>query len=395
MRPSPHALAAMPLRNAPSNLPTTLRFMASRIAKRAPVDGAGAAALFRARVERVVDRLRREVLECHWVGVRSMPDWTASGLDLPSNADVTILAEGMVHLSRAFDVGFHPKVGLWFRIGDGDVAKIMGNGSTVRTDRAGPLQFLSKPPGEFLDRAGALDPGQPRDALSGGFEVAVIHWRVAPAEGLVAAAAIDAELFGPVLQRLKQPVEPPKGWHYLWRLGDGEIFRSSAGDGHGELCCHTSSDVGILQYPIDHPLTAQTQLSWSWCVERLPSAISEHIQPTHDYLSIAVEFDNGLDLTYMWSTSMPIGTVFQCPLPWWDQRETHWVVRSGRADLGKWLDEKRPILADYEVAIGGTPPAKVVAVWLIANTCFQRGEGKCRYRSIAVEDGATRSVVNT
>ncbi|HKY89806.1 MAG TPA: DUF3047 domain-containing protein [Nevskiaceae bacterium] len=385
----------MPLRNAPSNLPTTLRFMASRVLKRASVDGTAAGIIFRARVERVVDRLKREIVECRFVTVRSTRDWSATGIDLPEHADVTIMADGMVHLSRAFDVGFFPKVGLWYRIGDGEVGKIVGGGSTVWTERAGSLQFLTKPPGEFLDRRGTLDPQLPRDALSGAFEVAVIHWRVPPAQGLAAAAAVDADLFNPVLQRLKQPVEPPKGWHYLWRLGDGEIFRSTGAAGHGELCCHTSSDVGILQHPIDHPLTADSQLSWSWCVEQLPSAISEHIQPTHDYLSIAIEFDNGLDLTYMWSTSMPVGTVFQCPLPWWDQRETHWVVRSGRADLGKWLDEKRPILADYEVAIGGTPPKKAVAVWLIANTCFQRGEGKCRYRAIAVEDGDRRSVVST
>ena len=41
----------MPLRNAPSNLPTTMRFMASRILKRAPVDGPEAASTFRARAE--------------------------------------------------------------------------------------------------------------------------------------------------------------------------------------------------------------------------------------------------------------------------------------------------------------------------------------------------------
>jgi hypothetical protein len=128
-------------------------------------------------------------------------------------------------------------------------------------------------------------------------------------------------------------------------------------------------------------------------VEQLPSKLAEHIQPTHDYLSIAVEFDNGLDLTWMWSASLPVDTVFQCPLPWWDQRETHWVVRSGTADLGHWLSERRMLLADYQQAIGGTPPKEIVAVWLIANSVFQRGVGKCQYREIVLEDGTGRSLV--
>jgi hypothetical protein len=39
---------------------------------------------------------------------------------------------------------------------------------------------------------------------------------------------------------------------------------------------------------------------------------------THDYLSGAVELDNGQDLTYLWSSSLPIGTAFRCPIVWWD-----------------------------------------------------------------------------
>jgi len=114
--------------------------------------------------------------------------------------------------------------------------------------------------------------------------------------------------------------------------------------------------------------------------------VPEDIVPTHDYLSIAVEFDNGLDLTYMWSAALPEDTIFQCPLAWWDERETHWVVRT-KKDVGRWLSEERSIKKDYERAIGGDVPAKVVQVWLIANSLFQRGTGKCDYRAIRLTDG--------
>ena len=119
----------------------------------------------------------------------------------------------------------------------------------------------------------------------------------------------------------------------------------------------------------------------------------EDVTPTHDYLSIAVEFDNGLDLTYLWSAALPVGTVFRCPLPWWDQRETHQVVRSGAAGLGHWVAEEQSLLADYERAIGGPVPARIVGVWLIAVAILQRGRGECDYRGIELRSaGGTRSI---
>jgi len=380
----------MSTRNAPSVVPTTLRFMASRLAGRLRGSGAGRpAADFRSRVDAALAALGADAVRWQWLRLTPAPDWTDSGVDLPPGASFSLLADGMVHLSRAFDVGFGPKVGLWLRVGDGAVGKIVGRGSSFAAGAGGRLQLTTKPPGEFADRSGRFDPEQPRTPMTGAFEVAVLHWQQ-PADAVLARlAAAEPALFGPLQQRLLQPVAPPPGWHYLWRLGDGEIFQAQACEAQATLHCRTSSDVGILQFPIDLPLTEATRLSWQWCVDQLPSALPEHIQPTHDYLSIAVEFDNGLDLTWMWSSSLPEGTIFQCPLPWWDQRETHWVLRSDPALLGRWLPEQRSVLADYRRAIGGTAPARIVAVWLIANSAFQRGVGECRYRGIVVEaDGA-------
>jgi len=60
------------------------------------------------------------------------------------------------------------------------------------------------------------------------------------------------------------------------------------------------------------------------------------------------------------------------------------VVRSGAAGLGQWRDESRAIAADYAEAIGGDMPRRVVKVWLIANSVFQRRAGRARFRSIRV-----------
>jgi hypothetical protein len=118
-------------------------------------------------------------------------------------------------------------------------------------------------------------------------------------------------------------------------------------------------------------------------MEELPSQTREDTLPTHDYLSIAVEFDNGQDITYFWSAELPVDTGFRCPIPTWTERETHVVARSGRDGLGQWFKDERDVYRDYEAKIGGTLPAKIVRVWLIAVSLFQHSEGKCQYADIS------------
>lgn len=376
----------MPIRNAPSPIPTTLRFMASRVGHR--LRGGQAPAVtadLRARIAPLLDALKADAVVNHWVEVRAGGDWIDSGLDLAPGEAVSIQAEGMVWLARALDVGFGPQVGLWYRIGDAPLRKVLGPLAWLETGRGGRLLFTTKPPGEFAATDGRFEPDLTRKPLKGGFTVAVARWPADPAAALRKAASLEPTLFGPLEAARRSAPTTPAGWHYLWRLGEGGIF--SAGGQLGRVCCQTHADVGILQFPVDHPLEADTRLDWRWCVRQLPSRFAEHTAPTHDYLSIAVEFDNGLDLTYMWSVALPVDTIFQCPLPWWDQRETHWVVRSGEDDLGKWWDESRSLQADYRRAIGGQEPARIVGVWLIANTAFQRGRGDCDYETIALRSG--------
>jgi hypothetical protein len=68
-------------------------------------------------------------------------------------------------------------------------------------------------------------------------------------------------------------------------------------------------------------------------------------------------------------------------------RETHVVVRSGTADLGRWVDEERHVLADHQAAIGGPAPDRVVRTWLIAVSFPPRGEGRGEFGRIELVDG--------
>ena len=78
---------------------------------------------------------------------------------------------------------------------------------------------------------------------------------------------------------------------------------------------------------------------------------------------------------------------YRCPLEHWRHRETHVVVRRGTADLGQWVEDERPVLADHQAAIGGPAPASVVRAWLIAVSLNQGGTGRGEFGRIELLDG--------
>lgn len=308
--------------------------------------------------------------------------WHVSGIDCEPGEQLLLLATGRLWLSTALDVSLGVKSVLWYRFGEGVAHKAVGEVSLITADSEGMLALTLAAPGDFVSPRGDVDArSQPPLPLYGNVQAAILK-PSAPRACLQAARRAAPALFA----GLSEEETLPEGWQNLWRMGRGQIFSSEI---PGEIHCRSCADVGIIQYPISLPLDEDLQLAWSWLLESLPSRLPESIQPTHDYLSIAVEFDNGLDLTYMWSAALPEGSIFQCPLPWWAQRETHWVLRSDPRLHGQWLAERRHLLDDYRRAIGGQPPARVVAVWLIANSVFQRGEGRCRYRDIVLESRET------
>jgi hypothetical protein len=102
---------------------------------------------------------------------------------------------------------------------------------------------------------------------------------------------------------------------------------------------------------------------------------------------VALEFDDGRDLTWQWSGALPQGFANACPLEHWRRRETHIVVRTGHADLGRWVHDERGVLADHQAAIGGSPPARVVRSWLLSGSLFQAGTARAEFGRMELVDG--------
>ncbi|TDP47062.1 DUF3047 domain-containing protein [Zavarzinia compransoris] len=321
--------------------------------------------------------------------------WTGTGITLDAGDRVTTFAIGRTDMAKPLDIWVAPPFQMWLRIGAGPVFRgTRDSHSTVVTGAGGELSLASYFPGEWATPDGRLgtDPAE-YAKVSGTILVAVLVWAVPIEEGLQRLAALGdfAGLVAGELDRLGNGRQPPAGWKHLWFLGDSETFFRCEEPGKSRaIACHTRRDVAILQYDADAALEPGLRLEWNWRVDRLPTDLREDSLPSHDYMSIAVEYDNGQDLTYYWSAALPVGTVYRCPLPTWKSRETHVVLRSGPDGLGRWQAESRDIHADYGAAIGGAVPARVKRVWLIANSLFGRGEGISVFADITLVAGERR-----
>ena len=354
---------------------------------------------FRETLDRALAAIPECVVADHaWIQLpASEPPWRDSGIALRAGEELSYFAAGRVLVSAALDIWVTPKTQIWARIGEaGPIRSSSRDSNTLRAEREGRLFFGNYFPNDWKDTSGArLQPDSVYAGMAGEIWILAVRWCGRAEDGLAAlAAAGDATgIVASERERLALGDPTPPGWHYLWHLGDAEIFRASQGpSGEPALHCEVIGDVGILQRDTAFALRADTEISWRWRVDAVPGLFREDTVPSHDYLSLAVEFANGLDLTYYWSKSLPVGTAYWCPLPNWKHREFHIVIRSGSEGLGSWLAERRNLHADA-LRHFGTHPGDIVRVWLIASSVFKRQRGSFRIADIRLRSATEEQVV--
>lgn len=353
--------------------------------------------IFKERMQALLDSAKPGFIkDTQWVSIpATQPPWVSSQMELNSGEEVSYFVEGRTYVSQFLDVWIHPSLQLWSKVGDnGEVFRGSRKGNSFRAENDGQLQFGNYFPNDWSDPQGnRLQSDDVYKQANGELCVLVIRWTDKALDGLkelVNVGDYQTKLQNEI-ERLEQGDITPVGWNYLWNIGVSEIYRDKhtklddASEHKHTIHCHTKGDTGILQHDVDMPLTKTTEISWRWCIDQLPSSIREDSLPSHDYLSIAVEFDSGRDITYYWSSTLPVGTGYDCPLPNWAGKEYHVVVRSGNQSLGQWLQERRNLYEDHEQYMG-QPPGRIVRVWLIANSILQRGTGTCDYADIVLQN---------
>jgi pimeloyl-ACP methyl ester carboxylesterase len=315
----------------------------------------------------------------------NQPPWTPAGLAVAAGEDVSWLAWGSLYFLRPLGAALRPRLVLRGRVGDGVPVEGERDTVTFRADRTGELRLGSAYPGE-LQADGTITMDRiPYRAMSGTLSAVVARWSPGrdPRSALASIAERDRSgLCAAEAARLADPPAPPGGWDTHPLTGREQAFFPT---GSG-IAVNASWTSAIIRHPAEMTLTPTLRLQWSWRVDTLPSQLPEDTPLTHDYLSVALEFDDGQDLTWYWSRCLPEGFSYRCPLPHWRRRETHIVARTGSGDLGRWIDEERPVLADHQVAIGGPMPSRVVRAWLIAQTVPQAGHAVGEFSRIELID---------
>lgn len=322
--------------------------------------------------------------------------WTATGLWLQAGDEVTLAGVGLADLGIGHPL--EPRHLIWARIGEnGPIFQVRSNHYSFEAGKHGELYLSPSPVGLFwANRRGDRIPQYadvPEIPLA--LSVTAYRWRDTAKEGLERLLADTTlnDTAKSALMAIEQERELPTGFDYLWYLNASNVFAAYTADGRKGVHVETSDDFGIIRKPLNIPLTADTRIDFDWLYESIPAVAAENTPATHDYMSIAVEFDNGQDITWFWSKNMPEGESFPCPLPDWQHRETHIVLQSGEQGLGEWHSHSRPILEDYASSVGGEPPERIVGVWIIGASVFNRQLAEAYFANATIVDGENRTDV--
>lgn len=323
----------------------------------------------------------------------AMSGWLHTGLDIKSGDSVALFATGAWEVDGLI---FQPRHMLWYRIGDNGTAwNFAADQEFFVADSEGELSITLRPIGVYWDDArGTYPPGfSQAPPVPVQTAVEAVRFQRPLEAGLRALAEAGDANAQAALKTLASQRALPDGFFYLPYLGRSNVWAAGSTDGRNGIQAQTTDDVGIVKLPLDIPLTEDTRFSFEWRYDALPALGPETEAQFHDYLSIALEFDNGQDLTWMWSPELEAGIHFGCPLPWWDSRETHYVLTGGQENLGTWESHTRAVLADYRESIKVAEPTRIVGIWFIANSIFGRQPGAASFANVSIGDGESTTVV--
>lgn len=314
----------------------------------------------------------------------ALAGWMKTGIFLEYGDSFEIHASGVWDAEGLI---LAPRHVLWYRVSDDGIARNLSTDDfSAVSEKIGELQIAIRPPSFYwFDEQGTFPPqilGAPEIAVSFALQI----------RQLGAAGGVSKSEGSKNLTHIADSSEdkPPKNFKYLTILGESEVWSGRDAGNEYLLTAKLDDDVGIIKMPVDIELSENTRFAFDWLYESLPAVAPETSIAGHDYLSIALEFDNGQDLTWMWSKFLAKGTSFTCPLPWWNERETHYVLDSGTADLGEWMSHNRNIFDDYTEAVVGAPPKRIVGIWLIANNLFAKKDATASFRNLLILDEGER-----
>jgi hypothetical protein len=130
--------------------------------------------------------------------------------------------------------------------------------------------------------------------------------------------------------------------------------------------------LDIKQYPV---------LQWRWKAVTLPKGADSRKKATDDQAcQVYVTFPRfpqsvrSRTIGYVWDTTAPAGIIAPSEK---SGTVTYVIVRSGEAELGKWLAETRNVLEDYKKIYGEDPGEPVGAVSVASDSNDTNSSAEC------------------
>jgi len=175
---------------------------------------------------------------------------------------------------------------------------------------------------------------------------------------LGAASAVRAAEGGIVIADFSTWIVPrgmPPSWELKVKSGkaafevmrDGDISALHLKSMDSSYSVQGKVNVDVKRYPV---------LSWKWKVTQLPKGGDFRRSKSDDQAAqLFLAFTETKAIVYIWDTTAPQGLMASTsPVPFMTVKVV--VVRSGPAELGKWVTETRNVYEDYKKLYGDEPP---------------------------------------
>ncbi len=172
----------------------------------------------------------------------------------------------------------------------------------------------------------------------------------------------------------------PDGWKGQNWGSPKYDFRVVAEDGGKALHMKSEGDGSTISKEVKVDVRQYPYLAWRWKAIALPKGADLRNTATDDEAcQVYVTFPRfptavrSRILGYVWDTTAPVGLFAPSQKT---STVTYVVVRSGAAEVGRWLSETRNVLEDFKRAYGDAPAedAGLVSIGIDSNDVRDRAE---------------------
>ena len=174
----------------------------------------------------------------------------------------------------------------------------------------------------------------------------------------------------------------PSGWTAYATPGGRPAYDFAVVEDSGRRALQAKSrdEHSTIAREIHVDLGATPVLEWRWKIVELPAGADVRRRATSDLtahlLVVWPRFPEALRarlLAYAWGSTEPVGSVERSRKT---STVTFFVLRSGSEQLGRWLTERRDVVADYRRVYGEAPESpRAIAISIDTNDTHASAAG--------------------